>query len=301
MLLLIFFGGHCYGEIAKRQLGLGYRIGYVYDQSSFNGGGQEYISYSPEVNYIDGVRIPFFLQLGGTLGPFNFDEDILYNFISFGWFFDYRQDAVSNMPPALADTSYSEIISKNSSSGDISIQSSQTFIPIFSEKFPQYSTIINSLSEPSLSADFNISTVAIGRSFGFFIPSSGLFADDEVRLLSVSIGGGVSLTSGHYKVNLCDPYVISGNEISQKYSSSFRRGSCFNKTNLYSQDISHIGFASYFSLKGYTYFTRKVELNFVEIEQYQVKPFQINTPDNNVIKPKFRNLYANLLSVIYRF
>lgn len=304
ILFLIVLGAQCYGEIPKRKLGLGYRIGYVYDESSFSGGGQEYISYSPEINYVDGVRTPFFLQLGGTLGPLNFEEDILYNFISFGWFFDFRQDSASNMPPTLVDTNYSEIISKNSSSGDIPIKSSQTFIQSFSDKFPQYSTVINSLSEPSLSADFNISTIAIGRSFGLFIPYFGLFGNETLgttRLLSLRVGGGISLTSGHYTVNLCDPYVISGNEVNQNYAPSFRKGSCYNKTNLYSQNISNIGFAGYFSFKSLTYFTNKLEINFLELETYQVKPLQINAPDENAIKPNFRSLYRNLLSVVYRF
>ena len=306
ILFLIVLGGHCYGEIPKRKLGLGYRIGYIYDESSFGGVGQEYISYTPEVNYIDGVRIPFFLQLGGTLGPFNFDEDIFYNSISSGWFFDYRQNSVANMPPVLKGINYSKLIAENSSSGDISIKSSQTFIQDFSNRFSQYSTVINALSEPSLSADFSVSNILFGKSFGVFIPSkyAFLFAGDAplgtTRFISLRTGLGIALTSGHYKVNLCDPYVISGSEVGQSIAPSFRRGSCYNKMNLYSQNLSNIGFSYYYSAKFMTYFSEDFEVNFIEYEKYQITPFQINDSDNNVITPKFGNYYLNMFSIIYR-
>ena len=311
ILLLSVFGVHCYGEVSKRgsKPGLGYRIGYVYDQTSFGSGGQDYISYSPSVNYIDGVRIPFFFQPGGTIGTYSLEENLLLDFVYSGWFFDFRIDSVLDMPPVLIGKKYSELIYENSSGGDISIQSSQTFISTFSSKFPQYSPVIDSLSEPSLSADFDINNMAFGPVFGAFIPYGKLFRKAfgekgypfSIRFLTVGLGLGISFSLGEYEINLCDPYVISGNETKPRYSDSYRKGSCLNKRNPYIKTISNIGFAIYNSLKGFSFISENWELHFVERETYTVTTFEPLNSGEDVIKPKFTGEYLNFFSFIYKF
>ena len=57
---------------------------------------------------------------------------------------------------------------------------------------------------PSLSADYYITKVAVGQTWGIFYPTN-----DRNRLFTIGYGLGLNYIEGNYSINLCDPYAFS--------------------------------------------------------------------------------------------
>ena len=318
ILLLIVIGGQSYAT-NPRKLGIGFRYGYYEDQTRFRGKGSgdsnTYISYSSDVNNKRYRQFPIYIQ---------FNENLINNWSFTNWFLDYNQSSVYDSPPILSGTSYDSLIKLNTINGqtnDFSIKSNQTLIAIFSSNYPQYNSLIDSKSEPSMSADFDVQTVVAGKTWGVFIPLG-----NNHRLFTLGLGLGISYTIGEYRINICDPYIVAGGIISPTgpLLEEYREGKCSNKINLYKQNSSNFGLGGNGTVKLYSYIGESIEFNFFEADMYINQPTyesaeseasaaaneaekNIDPAESAVLKPSsimdpaFNYGYLNYASIVYRF
>ena len=84
------------------------------------------------------------------------------------YFHSFFSEVQNDIPPALRATTYESLI--ESESGEIIINSDDTFISEFKSKYPSFSSLVDSSSNPTLSADFDIKSISTGLSIGAFIP-----------------------------------------------------------------------------------------------------------------------------------
>ena len=113
------------------------------------------------------------------------------------YFFDISRITSYDIPPVLNgldNQTYGTLI--NANPGSFSIKKSQTFTDGFVINNPKYKKVIDNLSEPSLSADVDVTTTSFGKLWGFFISSS-----ESHRWFTFGLGVGLSYTYGEYKVN----------------------------------------------------------------------------------------------------
>ena len=319
VLILLLVSSEYIFSTEPRKAGIGFRYGYYQDQTLFRGKGSEddntYISYSNEVNNKKYRQFPILIQ---------FDENLINNWAFTNWFLDYNQSSVYDLPPKLIGTSYKELIQLNTindQTNDFSIKSNQTLISEFSSKYSYYQSLIDSKSQPSLSADFDVQTVVVGKTWGVFIPLK-----NHHRIFTIGLGVGISYTLGEFRVNICDPYIVSGGIITPKGTmlEDYREGTCSNKTNLYKQNSSNFGLGANGAIKIYSYIGERIEFNFFEYDIYGVNPTyekvkseasrasdeaENNTKPvesavlkpSNVMDPAFNYGYINYFSIIYRF
>ena len=280
-----------------RKSGIGLRAGLTTNSSTFSlpnvddNATQIYSDFS--VNNKANERFPLFYQS---------DENLVSNWAYSLWYIDLIQDKSYNIPPVLNDPdnkSYLNLI--NDSDGQsIVVKSSQTNINTFQKKYPEYNSIIDAASEPSLSADTNLNAIILGKAWGVFIP-----VYENFRINSLGLGLGISYTEGYYDVNLCDPYIITGNEInpsglgSVSTSQRSREGLCSKKYNLDRQRISHFGASLAVLIKVFQYIGESFELTLGELDIYASIP--IIQEKEKVLESNLSSLYTNLISTVIYF
>ena len=280
-----------------RGMGIGLRYGYTEDQTVFFPGDdtdKKYISFDQQhsnVNKNRPQRFPIIFQS---------DEDLISSWIFGLWYFDFNTLNKENLPPGLKSTTYQELLDENDNSG-FSVRSSDTYISEFQSKFPEYNSIISSAAEPSLSADYNINQIAVGKSYGIFLPIG-----NNHRILTFGLGFGLNYSQGMHKINVCDPFTVASEDkdgiVSFKspiiYFGPYREGICNNKTELYSESISNFGFSVNALIKTYSYIGESIEVNFLEGDFFS-NPYAGTF--SGALKPYYAHNYTNILSTVYRF
>ena len=291
MLLLIVFGGHSYAQTKPRKFGIGLTYRWADDQSKFkgtaSGDGNTYMSDvegSIQMNDEGKLQFPLFLQ---------FDEDLINNFLFTQRFIEFTVLDRKNLPPKLRGISYSSLVE----SDIYEVQTDITYTDTFSKFYPQYSEIIDNSTNPSLSADYYITKIAVGQSWGIFYPTN-----DRNRLFTIGFGLGLNYIEGNYSINLCDPYTFSQDKTqATNLQGDFRASYCLNKKELYSSKINHFSVETNIIFKLYSYIGDKIEINLMEANIYESIPSLDLTTDSSVLKPVFTNGHGNWISLVYIF
>jgi hypothetical protein len=293
MLLLIVFGGHSYAQTKPRKFGIGVRWIFLRDITRFADKDLNYYVGSDDggsVNLKSQSVVPFFIQ---------FDETLFNNWSFTSLYFDFNQTILEDVPPELAGDSYSGLADDNSNKTEFEINSNQTFISEFSNNFPEYKSIIDAANNPTLSADLELEiNVTFGKNWGIFIPIG-----DRHRILPIGLGFGVGYSEGHYKINVCDPYIVK-TKFTEGSNSKYREGICKNKNTIISEEISNISFSFNTDATIYSYIGEKYEFNF-----YRVKHFitnnafteSLSSVSSKKIYPVSIFRYYEIASFIYSF
>ena len=290
----MILGGHAYSETKPRKIGIGIRAGLNMGQVLFNDeNGQDYTA-SDHYDDLDinksntEIRFPFFFQ---------FDEILLNNWAFTTWVAHFDTANYIDTPPSLKSGGrYRKLVEENTSNGVInqfSVPSNLTHISNFKSKFPQYQSKIDSMSEPSLSADMNISAIFLSKSYGIFIPVS-----NRHRLLEIGVGLGVSYNLGNYAVNLCDPFLITGKIMKGVTGDSFE-GICRNKFEIFSKNLSHFGLILTLPFSLYSYIGDSFEFNFFNGVSSQ-NIYEIGA-EESPLKPQISYPFIDYFSVLYAF
>ena len=281
----ILFTTYCYSQTKPRKSGLGLRYGIIGSDASFQHNGTFYIgSYensSYKINNSPEIRNPFFIQ---------FDEELITNWASSDSKITFDQLTQNDIPPAPTNQAFD-----NSPNFDYEIRTSETrgFPTILSK----YQTQINSLSNPSLSANIDVININWIKQWGVFIPFG------NYRIFPIKLGLGVSYSTGEYEINLCDPYIIKSGLIDVPYTAQepYQRGVCSNKLNIVRnntyQDIG-LGLSSEFTV--YSYIDEDFEFNFFQQVSYSSIP-SVSVFDKENLNPVFKFLAFNFISFILYF
>ncbi|MDG2198177.1 MAG: hypothetical protein P8O70_15115 [SAR324 cluster bacterium] len=245
------------------------------------------INNDPMVNSSSVLRQPIAFQL----------EEASEGHLFSQYFFDISRITSYDIPPVLNgldNQTYSTLI--NANSGTFSIKKSQTFTDGFVINNPKYKKVIDNLSEPSLSADVDVTTSSFGKLWGFFFSSS-----ESHRWLTIGAGLGITYTYGEYKVNVCDPYTVRGTLQPIGIGADSREGICLKKSNLYSKRLSNFGVGIAALIKLYSYIGDTFELNLVELDAYANKPIVTGDAEDDVFEVQYNAMYQNVLSLYVRF
>ena len=276
-----------------RKSGIGFRLGYTLNNSEFRNDNASFVRSDISVNGDIGERFPLFYQS---------DEELTNNYAYSLWYIDFSSNESIDIPPSLDNAAYIDLIS-NSNGGSVILKSNKTYINEFSSTYPQYSSLIEKASEPSLSIDTKLNTITFGRAWGVFLPIS-----EKHRIYSLGLGLGLSYSEGYNAMNLCDPYIITTEEIHPPNllilsTQKFRRGLCQNKYNLYHQNISNFGLSGYLQFKFYQYVEENYELVILEIDGYAAVPIFLSLNSENEPLPtaSMVSYYANIVSIIFYF
>ena len=245
------------------------------------------IGYESKVNSSSVERQPIAIQLEEA------SEGRLFS----QYFFDIARITSYDIPPVLNgldNQTYGTLISANPSI--FSIKKSQTFTDGFVINNPKYKKVIDNLSEPSLSADVDVTTTSFGKLWGFYFSTS-----ERHRWTTFGLGLGLSYTYGEYKVNACDPYTIKGTLQPVGLGPGSREGVCLKKTNLYSKHLSNFGGGIAGLLKLYSYIGDTFEFNLMELDIYANKPAPAGDAVDDVLEVEYSAQYSNLFSLYARF
>ncbi len=82
------------------------------------------------------------------------------------WFFDITRFIQSDYPTILRRISFSELVN----AGTYEVPTENTYTNNFSIKYPKYSLIIDNASNPSLNADYYVTKITLGKTWGIFYP-----------------------------------------------------------------------------------------------------------------------------------
>jgi len=286
LLLLLVFCGHSYAT-KPREAGIGIKYGYTTDGTSFQGTADttQYIDRdtSEKINNRGTTQIPVFVQL---------DEELLGDSSFTYWFFDITRLIQKDHPPALRGGTYTDLVEAK----NYEVPTANTYTAAFANFYPQYSSIIDNASNPSLSADYYVTKITFGKTWGIFYASS-----ERHRWMSFGLGIGINYIEGSYSINVCDPYLLSS-EVSSKVSPNgdFREGICKKKTELYAAKINHFSWELNMPLKLYSYIGDTFEFNFGEVD------FLLSTPSHylkheNALEPNFSYQANNIISTVVHF
>ena len=288
MLLLIVFGGNAYAT-KPREAGIGIKYGYTQDTTSFRGtadnDGNDYIKTdtSEYVNNRVTTQIPVFVQ---------FDEELMgTNSFTF-WFLDLTRLIQIDHPPALRGKTYTDLVSAK----NYEVPTANTYTAEFTNFYPQYSSIIENASNPSLSADYYVTKIAFGKTWGIFYASS-----ERHRWGTFGLGIGINYIEGTYSINVCDPYLLSS-EVSSPVSLAgpFREGICKKKTELYTAKINHFSWELNIPFKLYSYIGDTFEFNFAEFDYLLSFPSHY-LKHENALEPTFYYTSVNIFSTLVHF
>ena len=286
MLLLILFGGNVYAT-KPREAGIGFKYGFTRDNTLFRSDDDNtwYIKSDntgeTRVNNPGTTQIPIFIQLAETLeGSFLFSN----------WFFDVTRLIQTDHPPRLVGTSYDNLVKSET----FEVPTENTYTNQFAIRYPQYSTIINNASNPSLSADYYVTKITVGKTVGVFIPLG-----ERHRLLTLGIGGGVNYIEGSYSISICEPFFISSNVRSASPQGEFREGFCLNETKLFSKGVNHFSLELNLPIGIYSYIGDDFEFDFAKIEYY----FSLSPSDftEAPLYPTFQYNSVTTFSVLAHF
>lgn len=294
MLLLMIFSGHSYAQTKPRKFGVGIRYGTYQDTSSFSDAedNRRYISSDSDgVNSKRSLTFPIFIQ---------FDEDLINKWSFIYTFLDFRSLSKKDMPPKLKDgLTYDNLINENTVNNNTQnfyIRSDQTYISEFIGQYPHHSQSINLQNNATLSADFDLDTVSIGKLIGIFIPLK-----NSHRLFTLGLGLGISITNGNYSINTCEPFRVMGELESEALlfnRNDHRKGICENKKQLYDQNILNFGFGGHATAKLYSYVSSDWEINVFEVDGHASIPF-IFENDDEILHPIFGTSNFNFISYIH--
>ena len=290
MLLLIVFVGHS-NATKPRKAGIGVRYGYINDETSFRGTANDdknvYVDDAvgdAGINSVSIVKFPLFIQL---------DETLINNFTSSSFYLDIHKVEQNDHPPNLKNISFEELI-------DSKVQvvpSENTFTDEFSNIYPQYSSIIEDASNPSLSADYDFRTFSFGKSYSIFFPY-----DEKQRWATLGGGLGLYLLFGNYSINICDPYKIDLEKGKDLWIPTFREGFCLNKKQIFSSEIGTAYLNGKLFIKVYSYIDDKFEVNILSGELSAFVPDENYwNYSKNVIIPNIRFNNTDLFALIYTF
>ena len=288
MLLLIVFGGNAYAT-KPREAGIGIKYGYTLDNTKFNGTAENdknlYINRenSENVNYQGTTQIPVFLQL---------DEELMGDSSFTYWFFDLTRLIQKDHPPELRGTTYTNLVNAK----NYEVPTANTYTAEFTNFYPQYSSIIENASNPSLSADYYVTKIAFGKTWGIFYASS-----ERHRWGTFGLGIGINYIEGTYSINVCDPYLLSS-EVSSPVSLAgpFREGICKKKTELYTAKINHFSWELNIPFKIYSYIGDTFEFNLIEVDLLQSQPSHY-LKHENALEPTFTYASGNIFSTVVHF
>lgn len=290
------FGGYAYA-VNPRKAGIGLRFSYTEDHTHFTGNPKKddeyskYIDYGKEdlrVNAGGKTIIPFFIQL---------NENLLGTNSFTNWFVDIGRLIQDDHPPGLSGKTWDAFYEENAANDSFNVPTENTRTSQFSSIYTKYSSIINGAVNPSLSADYYITRISIGKTWGVFANSS-----QYNRWLTIGIGVGINYNEGIYHINLCDPYIVFTEAKRESPKGSFREGICNNKTELYSNKISNFSLALNIPMTLYSYIDDKFEVNLGQMEFYTLSPlhYEISKNNDDVLIPVF--YYADftfISSVLY--
>ena len=288
LLLLMVFGGYAYG-VKPREAGIGIKYGYTTDFTRFRGTAKNdttnYIVYdnSEKINNRGTTQIPVFVQL---------DEELMGNSSFTYWFFDLTRLIQKDHPPVLTRTDFTTLVN----SQNYEVPTANTYTAKFANFYPQYSSIINNASNPSLSADYEVNKITFGKTWGVFVVSG-----ERQRWITVGLGIGINYIEGSYSINVCDPYLLSS-EVSSQVSpqGKFREGICKKKTELYTAKINHFSWDLNVPFKFYSYIGDTLEFNVLEVDYL----FSIPSPalkHENALEAEFNYYRYNFLSTLVHF
>ena len=290
LLLLLLFTFVEYAYATKpREAGIGIKYGYTQDTTSFRGtadnDGNDYIKTdtSEYVNNRVTTQIPVFVQ---------FDEELMgTNSFTF-WFLDLTRLIQIDNPPALRGKTYTDLVSAK----NYEVPTANTYTAEFANFYPQYSSIIDNASNPSLSADYYVTKITFGKTWGVFYASS-----ERHRWGTIGLGIGVNYIEGAYSINACDPYLVSSiqNNNIDLFPES-RNGSCLKKRELYTAKINHFSWGANLPFKLYSYVGDTLEYNLLEIDLFISQPSHY-LKHENALEPNFQNGSFNVFSILVHF
>ena len=283
LILLLAFGEYAFAT-KPRKAGIGFKYGYTTDMTEFKGTRNDENTYiatydtGERINNPGTTHIPIFVQL---------DENLINEFSFSYWFFDLSRLIQTGHPPSLLEgTSYDDLVDKKT----YSVPTENTFTSAFSENYPKYSSVIDNASNPSLSADYYVTKLTFGKTWGVFIPVS-----DRHRLGSLGVGVGINYIEGNYQINICDPYQLSSEFHEPKsVMGGFREGFCLKKTELYSTKINHFSWEINVPLIIYSYIGETIEFNLGEFAYYHS---YASSEYEDALDPAFRSRDFNILKI----
>ena len=290
LLLLLLFTFVEYAYATKpREAGIGIKYGYTLDTTSFRGtadnDGNDYIRTddSERVNNRGTTQIPVFVQL---------DEELLGDSSFTYWFFDLTRLIQKDHPPDLRGTTYTDLVNAK----NYEVPTANTHTAEFANFYPQYSSIIDNASNPSLSADYYVSKITFGKTWGVFYASS-----ERHRWFTIGIGIGINYIEGTYSINVCDPYLLSSEESAPvSVRGKFREGICKKKTELYTAKLNHFSWEANIPLKLYSYIGDTFEFNVGEADYLYSYPSHY-LKHENVLEPVFYYHSVNIFSTVVHF
>ncbi len=292
-------------ETKSRKLGIGIRGGLYYDKTSF-GDETKYIDRGTSQNEPE-----LFYEPDPLINPnisrrfpilFQFDENLIKNWAYTKIILNFDIMEVEDVPPYLNNTSYSDLIDSCPSSnhyGQCIVNSSNTFTDEFKSSYPKYSDQIESKSNPSLSADFSVSAIFLGKLWGIFYP-----INDRHRIFQIGLGIGLGSYSGKYSINVCDPYVfdIIPTELN---SFTYHDGNCEKKSELFSENISFVAPSTAFDFILYSYVGDSFEFNIapqmtIDSTLLFGRTLFVIAPDGiSDFRPNFQFVTYDLISFVY--
>ena len=293
-----------------RKAGIGYRYGFITKGIILS---SQYGSSRREINHTTGeikgvnsyvysdssvsntlsLRSPVTIQFPESPAGGNSDMFATTSFI-----IDYEGFEFKNLPPKLIDgLTYIDLINANY----LSILSNDTNLSKFKEEFPEYQDVIDSLAEPSLSADYKLESLSLGWQVNAFFP----FWTNN-RISQFGFGFGFSLLNGNYTIKLCDPYIISAESKKNVRGYNFREAICSNESELYFHRILQLVPLGLLHFKGYSYIGDNLEFNFFEADVLlpgrdflNFLSFDVNlVPEDKKIKATIFRSELNIFSVI---
>ena len=289
LLLLLVFGGNAYAT-KPREAGIGIKYGFTGDATFFRGTAEndttdKYIGNdnSEMINNRGTTQVPVFVQ---------FDEELMGDSSFTYWFFDLTRLIQKDHPPALTGNNYTSLVNDKI----YEVPTANTYTAEFANNYPQYSSIIDNASNPSLSADYYVTKITFGKTWGIFYASS-----ERHRWMSFGLGIGINYIEGSYSINVCDPYLLSSEESAPvSLRGEFREGICKKKTELYTAKINHFSWELNGHLKIYSYIGDTFEFNFVEFDFLYSEPSHY-LKHENVLEPVFYYYSVNFFSTLVHF
>ena len=144
---------------------------------------------------------------------------------------DFSPMRRKNLPPKLQKDSHSTLTDEATT--DFDLDSSKTYITDFRSAYPEYASKIDATTNPTISADYDISMATLGYKVGLFV-----LVSKNHRIMTPDARVGLSYLNGGYSVNLCDPFRISLEKVDLTLGGSSKQGFCQNKQDLVSFQIN---------------------------------------------------------------
>ena len=212
-------------------------------------------------------------QVNATGNPhfpvyYQFEESLLTNWLGHNAVLDVNTFEHKDLPPALdPDYDWQTLIDSQvgpkPTGATWDLPSSYT---MFGADYPTAPSSIGILGKwdaannPSMSADYEITTLSLGWNFYFFYPSSA-----HHRWMTVKLGTTAAAMNGTLTILLCDPYRVT-NEIIEDVASAgeYRKGECINRQEIEVVPLSGIKGTVYTGLIVYEYIGDEFEVSVLE-------------------------------------